>query len=835
MIFFFIIIDGKPSAERKWVEVFGKLSGTVFAIWDADSLERNASGSEPSPTYINITDSTFKPIASLPSPSGNLSDIIVLSTTLKNRYLLQFANSQLLKDWTAAFRLALFEYTSLQEAYTGALLSAKGAKLNGIRTLLHETKFYLEDWVSVRFGAGMPWKRCWTVVAPSTMKKKKGMPLPGTIAFYEDKKKMKKPPLALITGAYATYAIYPQNSVLINNSTLIKVEGKVAFNDVEGEKDASVFLMPEAHPGVPGFETLIRFLIPVLDVFRLYGRPSRLNADKADLRSLLFAMPTLPFTQYLEFADAQQLTNVNGSENWTAFDWTKNIKDHLHKKISNGYKGCGRLQRSNTGPPTSRPPITREERDRSVSSPVKMMTSAAPTMSNTSFTSTIGPSASVSSGTTGFPAAAAAGVVATAAQPKPQQNAAYSQGLGYPLDGHVPNNAPRNGSQTSLPGSRPQGPSAVNTSAGPLPGQAGPITPTAKSFDHSNYSTPTGPPRASEDDMLIPPAGYVLSPQNSGSSYRSVNSGSPAGAPRTPNFSRPPNALNNNGSNGSLVGSPYSNAGNNGSNPAIVPGPNSRPPLYENENGRSNSQGLANNYRQNLADGPQGPRSQQRPPQGQPPMNRPPGPNGPQPMNRPPQQGGQQQQQQRPPQQFQQQQQQQPPQYPGGPRPPQGQFGPGGPQQASGPRPQQFGPTGPQQGVPQNRPPQKFAPNGPQQTPGPRPPQQYGPGGPQQGPGPRPPQQFGPGGPQQGPGPRPPQQQHAGGPRPMQQGVPRGPVPNALQPSGPRPLQQYPSPQQPQQAPMASSAFDPTATIPNHNHTVGERTYAHQQYSSLID
>lgn len=326
--------------------MFGKLTGTVLAIWDADSLD-TADG-EPTPNYINITDSTFKSIPSLPSPNGDLSNIIVLSTTLKNRYLLQLATPSLLHEWTAALRLSQFEHTSLQEAYTGALLSSKGSKLNGIKTLLSETKFRHEDYVSVRFGPGMPWRKCWTVVTPMEIKKKKNFPAPGTIAFYEDKKKMKRPPLALITGSYAAYAVYPESSVLINGSTLLKIEGKVTFNDVEGEKDASVFLMPEQHPGVPGFETLIRFLIPVLDTFHLYGRPSRLNADKADLRSLLFGMPTLPFTQYLEVTDLNTLVTSSGTESWTSYEWTRSIKDLLARMISTGYKGTGKLKRLNS-------------------------------------------------------------------------------------------------------------------------------------------------------------------------------------------------------------------------------------------------------------------------------------------------------------------------------------------------------------------------------------------------------------------------------------------------------------------------------------------------------
>lgn len=369
------LLDGKPAADRRWVEVFGKLTGTVLAIWDADSLD-SAGSQPPTPTYINITDCSLKSIPSLPSPNGDLSNIIVLSTTLKNRYLLQLATPSLLAEWTGALRLSQFENSSLHEAYTGALLSSKGSKLNGIRTLLSETKFRHEDYVSVRFGSGMPWKKCWTVVTPKDLKKKKNQPAPGTIAFYEDKKKMKKPPLAVITGSYASYAVYPQSSVLVNGSTLIKIEGKVTFNDVEGEKDASVFLMPETHAGVPGFETLIRFLIPVLDAFQLYGRPSRLNADKADLRSLLFGMPTLPFTQYLETSDVQMLLGISGSDNWTPYDWTRNIKDLLARKMSTGYKGTGKLKKhgsvsaAGTGPGVL-PHSVRAARDRSVSTPAE--------------------------------------------------------------------------------------------------------------------------------------------------------------------------------------------------------------------------------------------------------------------------------------------------------------------------------------------------------------------------------------------------------------------------------------------------------------------------------
>lgn len=341
--------DGKPVNDRKWVEVYGRLQGTVMSIWDAEELDRHKGGlTKLKPSYINVTDATFKSILTLPSPNGDLQNIIVLSTTLKNRYLLQFSSQKLLQEWSSALRLSQFEYSSLQEAYTGGLLSAKGRQLNGIRTLLAETRFAHEDWVSVRFGPGMPWKRCWTIVAPVDPKvkskaKKKGYEAYGTVSFYEDKKKVKKPPLAKITVAQSAYAIYPSSAMLINGSTLFKIDGTVNFDDVEGAKDASVFLMPEQHAGVLGFETLIRFLVPVFDAFKLYGRPVRLNADKADQRSLLFGMPTLPRVNYLELADIMMLVGVSGSESWSPAMWTKNIKEILSRKMSTGYKGSGGL------------------------------------------------------------------------------------------------------------------------------------------------------------------------------------------------------------------------------------------------------------------------------------------------------------------------------------------------------------------------------------------------------------------------------------------------------------------------------------------------------------
>ena len=68
------------------------------------------------------------------------------------------------------------------------------------------------------------------------------------------------------------------------------------------------FLMPEQHSSVPGFDTLIRFLVPLLDSFRIVRKTKRLKANRNDTDSLLFGLPTLPHVHYLELNDVLDLT-----------------------------------------------------------------------------------------------------------------------------------------------------------------------------------------------------------------------------------------------------------------------------------------------------------------------------------------------------------------------------------------------------------------------------------------------------------------------------------------------------------------------------------------------
>lgn len=243
----------------------------------------------------------------------------------------------------------MYENSTLQEAYTGSLIAGKGKLLNNIKVIMDRTRIPNEDWTRVRFGAGTPWRRCWCVISPPSEKevqkqqkqlKKKSayerVPvLKGNIKFYDTRKTKKAQPIATINDAYSAYAIYPQSKPLIDQSTLVKIEGSITIHSTpETTTDGFVFVMPEAHPAVSGFEMLLRYLFPVYDVFALYGRPSRLIADTLDTRSLMFALPQERRYGYLEILDVAGLIHETGSQSWTERDWRKKMKDLTSQRMT---------------------------------------------------------------------------------------------------------------------------------------------------------------------------------------------------------------------------------------------------------------------------------------------------------------------------------------------------------------------------------------------------------------------------------------------------------------------------------------------------------------------
>ncbi|KAJ5157028.1 uncharacterized protein N7482_008128 [Penicillium canariense] len=344
---------GRPWADRQWVECYAQLVGTVLSLWDAAALDA-AGGEEVPATFINLADASIKMIETLPIRNGAvqpLKNVLSLSSAGKNRYLLHFSSFHSMTQWTAAIRLSMYEHTSLYEAYTGSLIAAKGKTLNGIQSILAPTKFKYEDWARVRFGAGTPWRRCWFVISPpdekelhkarKLMKKsaydRLSIPVTGCIKFYETKKTKKVQPIATVTNVYSAYAIYPQSKALIDQSTLVKLEGRITIHSgSQASTEGFVFVMPELHAAVSGFEMMLRFLFPTFDTFNLYGRPTRLVADVNHIKSIMFAFPKQRRYGYLDILDITNLLQNPGSQEWSEAEWRKQLKDAAQQRMSTG-------------------------------------------------------------------------------------------------------------------------------------------------------------------------------------------------------------------------------------------------------------------------------------------------------------------------------------------------------------------------------------------------------------------------------------------------------------------------------------------------------------------
>lgn len=312
----------------------------------------------------------------------------------------------------------MFEHSTLQEAYTGALIAGKGKTLNNINLVMDRARFKTEEWVRVRFGAGVPWRRCWCVISPPDEKEyqklqkemKKRSPydhsrapvLKGDIKFYDTKKDGKKQkkakPIASITDAYSCYAIYPQAKSLIDASTLIKIEGNITIHsEPPSSTEGFIFIMPEVPPAVTGFEMLLRFLFPTWDTFGLYGRPGRLVASVLDPRSLMFAMPKHRRYGYLEILDVTTLILGEGSGSWSERDWKKKLKELTGQRmtamedgtVTQGHSDSRKGKRLSTGPPapngararvgfTEQPPAVRTSRSFSLGTAGPRTDSAPP-------------------------------------------------------------------------------------------------------------------------------------------------------------------------------------------------------------------------------------------------------------------------------------------------------------------------------------------------------------------------------------------------------------------------------------------------------------------------
>jgi len=225
------------------------------------------------PQFINITDAVIT--STNPQEHPEHQNVLSISTAGSNRYLFEFQNPNVLRRWSAAFRISMYERAALQECYTAALI-ARSRTATNVRRLFSAyhgalgSKGKYSGWVRVRFSRSIKWQKCWAVVSdtPSSWFAGRGQglherlmykfsskqSLRGEVRFYESRRDPKNKPIAVLGNVFAAYAVYPEKPFLVDSSTMIKVEGSLQIGrgslSLGGEqfKDAFVLLMPEDMP-----------------------------------------------------------------------------------------------------------------------------------------------------------------------------------------------------------------------------------------------------------------------------------------------------------------------------------------------------------------------------------------------------------------------------------------------------------------------------------------------------------------------------------------------------------------------------------------------------------
>ena len=226
------------------------------------------------PQFINITDAIIT--STNPQEHPDQYNILSINTAGSNRYLFEFQNPNVLRRWSAAFRIAMYERALLQECYTAALIARSRAAPN-VKKLFSAyhgvlgSKGKYSGWVRVRFSWSSKWQKCWVVVSdtPSSWFVSSGQTiherllykfsskqsLRGEARFYASRRDPKDKPIAILGNAFSAYAVYPEKPFLVDSCTMIKVEGSLHTGrgapGRQGEqfKDAFILLMPDDMPG----------------------------------------------------------------------------------------------------------------------------------------------------------------------------------------------------------------------------------------------------------------------------------------------------------------------------------------------------------------------------------------------------------------------------------------------------------------------------------------------------------------------------------------------------------------------------------------------------------
>ncbi|GMM30940.1 Tph3 protein [Martiniozyma asiatica (nom. inval.)] len=357
-------------------------------------------------TFINVSD------CQLTHSDSDLT--ITITITDQSHIMFQFNKIESLQSFFSALILSKFEYSQLQKAYTGALLSSKAIHFSDVRILLDPNNRHTkEEWCVIRLPyLNDKWIRIFVVVKSTKVelytnsnKQKKNLlgyckEAKGVWNIYSGLEQVDENSLIRVFGDWVIdfnlleQVLLPpqerrrsgslskrlsmqsmrssksQDSTLSTNLSttsnsvkkhrrLTSIDTSISQNsqsttqtsnsiskkiaDRETKLTSLLYLIPESHPGVKPVEICIRLLIPLMNTFGLYGRPKKFVSSRDEKESLLFGLPQLPRTNYLQLESVNELVALNwqsaSTEDWGISDWLEVVNELLGRMIAKGWIG----------------------------------------------------------------------------------------------------------------------------------------------------------------------------------------------------------------------------------------------------------------------------------------------------------------------------------------------------------------------------------------------------------------------------------------------------------------------------------------------------------------
>lgn len=252
--------DKTPFIQRKWTDWYVELNGTSLMFWSVKSPSdcehpRLEAIKKKNPNFINIADCNIYTTRLPEAPYG-----FILNSAGANRFFFQTLSEDELSIWVLAVRLACFEISVLHEQYTSLVLNSE---LYSPLFLEKRDTSGFGGFVEMRCSGMLEWCRFFMSVRNDSE---------GRVTVTFSPAKYSTDFLFVINVLQQAYIIYPEQTELIDQASVIRLDGEIRALRDPGVNQANppfIFVMASTQP------EMVTTLLTLFDQFHLHGRPKK--------------------------------------------------------------------------------------------------------------------------------------------------------------------------------------------------------------------------------------------------------------------------------------------------------------------------------------------------------------------------------------------------------------------------------------------------------------------------------------------------------------------------------------------------------------------------------